>query len=307
MFLTPSTLVRTTFTYTYVGMYAVVLQVSGESRAIDLEKEPLTWTKRSFVFLMWGALFKSLDKSWFLVEVIEQKVKRLLDCRIYDKDFQYFDLWPFIREWNNSFCWNVRNLYHKFSRLPTFSLFVLFIVPMQHPIFISLSGAHRTLEKSFVTRDTVTPVILQKLNWVWLLLGLVTLIVATMHIVELSGLHHTNNSGLICFSYMFVEELDNGIFTQQPLETLLINADGKQLMVQYIPCTIFCCNYHCYIMIVIFSFTVVIISINFIIIIIINLIVIIFTITLITTIFIIYYLSLSSFFLLSWSLPSRTL
>ena len=27
-----------------------------------------------------------------------QKVKRLVDCRIYDKELQHFKLWPFIRE-----------------------------------------------------------------------------------------------------------------------------------------------------------------------------------------------------------------
>ena len=31
--------------------------------------------------------------------------------------------------------------------------------------------------------------------------------------------------------FRFLEELDEGVFIQQTLETLLVNADGKQLMV----------------------------------------------------------------------------
>ena len=43
----------------------------------------------------------------------------------------------------------------------------------------------------------------------------------------------------LCFYCRFFEELDEGIFIQQALETLFINADGQQLMVQYVPCIIF--------------------------------------------------------------------
>ena len=33
------------------------------------------------------------------------------------------------------------------------------------------------------------------------------------------------------YIYRFLEELDEGVFIQQTLETLLVNADGKQLIV----------------------------------------------------------------------------
>ena len=40
-----------------------------------------------------------------------------------------------------------------------------------------------------------------------------------------SGCHFHSNM------FRFLEELDEGVFIQQTLETLLVNADGKQLMV----------------------------------------------------------------------------
>ena len=55
------------------------------------------------------------------------------------------------------------------------------------------------------------------------------------------------------FANRFLEDLEEGVFIQQTLESVLLNEDGKQLMVQCIICKVTAVNFHCQLMIFIFN------------------------------------------------------